>query len=102
MTKLKKFQSKLLSFDRFAEKVPGFNFRSKGSMGTWFGLGVSCFFWLLLTTFGVVKLIRLVTGSNPLISASPELDFYGVTDVLDLADPDIEMLPSFQVTDFYS
>jgi hypothetical protein len=71
-------------------------------MGTWFGLGFSCFFWLLLIAFGVIKLIRLLTGSNPLISAAPELDYYGVTDEMDLADPNLEMLPSFQVTDFYS
>jgi hypothetical protein len=65
MTRLNKCQSKILSYDRFAEKVPGFNFRSKGSMGSWFGLGFSCFFWLLLIAFGVIKLIRLLTGSNP-------------------------------------
>jgi hypothetical protein len=71
-------------------------------MGTWFGLLVSCFFWLLLMGFGVIKTIRLITASNPLISSAPELEFYAVTDIIDLADPEIGMLPSFQVTDFYS
>jgi hypothetical protein len=67
----KKCQDRALSLDRFAEKVPSFNFRNKGSMGTWFGLIISIFFWFMLIAFGITKLVRLVSGSNPLISAAP-------------------------------
>ena len=90
----------LLSFDRFAEKVPSFNFRSKSMMGSWFGLLTSLVFWMCLIAFGVVKTIRLVKGSNPLISAATELDLYGEDDVIDLDT--IQMLGAFQVTDFMS
>jgi hypothetical protein len=56
--------------------VPQFNFKGKGSMGTWYGLCVSINFYALLLTFALLKFIRLVKGSNPLISAAPDLDFY--------------------------
>jgi hypothetical protein len=45
-------------------------------MGTWYGLCVSINFYALLLTFALLKFIRLVKGSNPLISAAPDLDFY--------------------------
>jgi len=69
-------------------------------MGSWCGLCTSFFFWMLLVAFGVIKSIRLLTGSNPLISAAAELDFYGQNDKMDLRE--INMLSAFQVTDFYS
>ena len=50
--------------------------------------------------FSILKILRLSTGGNPLISEAAEVDFYTMADTLDLVE--INMLGAFQVTDFYS
>ena len=97
-TKMSRVQQKCLSKDRFAEKVPSFNFQGKGSMGTWFGLVTTVAFWSCLISFTALKVARLVRGSNPLISATPDLDHYGPEETIDIAEG--QMLGAFQVVDF--
>jgi hypothetical protein len=71
--------------DRFAEKVPTFNFKGKGNFGSWPGLIVTVAFWFVLIFLTSFKVIRLVNGTNPLISSAVELDFYGSEDKINIA-----------------
>jgi hypothetical protein len=53
-------------------------------MGTWFGLATTIAFWTCLAMFFSLKLTRLISGSNPLISAAAELDYWGPDEKVDL------------------
>jgi hypothetical protein len=83
---MSKIQKKCLSKDRFAEKVPSFNYEGSNTMGTWFGLVTTIAFWSCLISFMALKVARLVNGSNPLISSAAELDFYGPEEKADIAE----------------
>jgi hypothetical protein len=96
----KSTEETLLSFDIFGSPIPSFNFEGRYNFGSRPGLFATLLFTISLGTFSVLKILRFSAGENPLISEALEINFYDVTDAIDIKE--IKMLGAFQVTDFYS
>lgn len=67
-------------------------------MGSWCGLITTIGFWTIFLCLVSVSVLRLLSGSNPLISSVVDLDFYGPEEKVDIYESN--MLGAFQVLDF--
>jgi hypothetical protein len=72
----KSWTETLLAYDMFGARIPTFNFEGRNKVGSPTGLVATVFFVVLLGSFAGFKVSRLITGGNPLISESMEIDFY--------------------------
>ena len=83
-------QSMLTWIDFFQQPLPTFNIKGRKSVASWPGGMCSFAIILLLLIYGAVKVVQLLSRTNPHVSSYTEKNFYDSSEKIDMKAKDIK------------
>ena len=81
----------LKNFDSFGKEVPAFNIKGESRVNTALGGTITFAILSVSLIYSCIKIIQMVNGDNPIISALVLPSFFGAEDILNLYEVNFRM-----------